>query len=271
MPRSASISRAGTRAFGAEGTSGDRGRDYYLAGIDGLLYGDSPQEGYVRGQTFMHGQLGIRFDVPTGFQIDNKAEAVLATGPGDVAIRFDGIADTARKSLTDYIASGWVTGLQPDTIRPISVNGLEAATARASADRWDFDVTVVRIDNRIYRFLTAVPKGSRAGADGKPAARNVPQDDAGRSTVAEAAAHPRRRGQARRDDRHAVGPDDGYRPQARSVPADQRHAGDLDHQAGRPGEDHFRINANGAAPFSPTPSYVFVSKMRNRLPCPTRV
>ncbi|MCA1441834.1 M48 family metalloprotease [Ensifer sp. IC4062] len=161
-PQRVDLARRHARAFGVEGTSGDRGRDYYLAGIDGILYGDSPQEGYVRGQTFLHGQLGIRFDVPVGFQIDNKAEAVLATGPGDIAIRFDGVADAAQRSLTDYIASGWVTGLQPDTIRPISVNGLEAATARASADRWDFDVTVIRIDNRIYRFLTAVPKGSSA-------------------------------------------------------------------------------------------------------------
>ncbi|WP_442892272.1 M48 family metalloprotease [Ensifer sp. MJa1] len=161
-PQRVDLARRHARAFGPEGTSGDRGRDYYLAGIDGLLYGDSPQEGYVRGQTFLHGQLGIRFDVPAGFQIDNKAEAVLATGAGDIAVRFDGVADTGGRSLTDYIASGWVTGLQPDTIRPISVNGLEAATARASADRWDFDVTVIRIDTRIYRFLTAVPKGSAA-------------------------------------------------------------------------------------------------------------
>ncbi|KRD49951.1 M48 family metalloprotease [Ensifer sp. ENS10] len=161
-PQRVDLARRHARAFGPEGTSGDRGRDYYLAGIDGLLYGDSPQEGYVRGQTFLHGQLGIRFDVPTGFQIDNKAEAVLATGPGDIAVRFDGVADTGGRSLTDYIASGWVTGLQPDTIRPININGLEAATARASADRWDFDVTVIRIDTRIYRFLTAVPKGSNA-------------------------------------------------------------------------------------------------------------
>jgi predicted Zn-dependent protease len=161
-PQRVELARRHARAFGAEGTSGDRGRDYYLAGIDGLLYGDSPQEGYVRGQTFLHGQLGIRFDVPQGFQIDNKAEAVLATGPGEVAIRFDGISDNARRSLTDYIASGWVTGLQPDTIRPVVVNGLEAATAHASADRWDFDVTVIRLGDRIYRFLTAVPKGSTA-------------------------------------------------------------------------------------------------------------
>lgn len=161
-PQRVDLARRHARAFGLEGTSGDRGRDYYLAGIDGILYGDSPQEGYVRGQTFLHGQLGIRFDVPTGFQIDNKAEAVLATGPGEVAVRFDGIADTSGRNLTDYIASGWVTGLKPDTIRSIRVNGLEAATARASADRWDFDVTVIRLGERIYRFLTAVPKGSSA-------------------------------------------------------------------------------------------------------------
>ncbi|MDO9416625.1 M48 family metalloprotease [Pararhizobium sp.] len=161
-PQRVELARRHARAFGPENTSGDRGRDYYLAGIDGLLYGDSPQEGYVRGQTFLHGKLGIRFDVPTGFQIDNKAEAVLATGPGDTAIRFDGVADPRKQTLTNYIASGWVTGLQPETIKSITINGLEAATARASAERWDFDVTVIRIEGQIYRFLTAVPKNSTA-------------------------------------------------------------------------------------------------------------
>ena len=161
-PQRVELARMHARAFGPEGTIGDRGRDYYLAGIDGLLYGDAPEEGYVRGQTFLHGKLGIRFDVPAGFQIDNKAEAVLATGPGDVAIRFDGVADSRGQDLVNYISSGWVTGLKPETIRPITVNGLPAATAKAAADRWEFDVTVVRIDGQIYRFLTAVPTGSAA-------------------------------------------------------------------------------------------------------------
>jgi predicted Zn-dependent protease len=53
-----------------------------------------------------------------------------------------------------------VAGLLPETVRSIKVNGLDAATARASAERWDFDVTVVRLQNRIFRFLTAVPKGN---------------------------------------------------------------------------------------------------------------
>ena len=31
---------------------------------------------------------------------------------------------------------------------------------RASADKWDFDVAVVRVGDQIYRFLTAAPRGS---------------------------------------------------------------------------------------------------------------
>jgi predicted Zn-dependent protease len=44
-PQRVDLARRHARAFGAERTVGDRGRDYYLAGIDGLLYGDSPQAG----------------------------------------------------------------------------------------------------------------------------------------------------------------------------------------------------------------------------------
>ncbi|WP_037066865.1 M48 family metalloprotease [Allorhizobium undicola] len=159
-PQRVELARSHARNFGPEGTTGDKGRDYFLDGIDGLLYGDSPQEGYVRGQTFLHGALGIRFDVPDGFQIDNKVEAVMVTGPGDIAIRFDGVADPENRTLTNYIASGWVTGLVPDSVQQTTVNGMEAATARASADRWDFDVTVIRLGSQIFRFVTAVPKGS---------------------------------------------------------------------------------------------------------------
>ena len=161
-PQRVELARRHARQFGIEGKAGDRGRDYYLAGIDGLLYGDSPQEGYVRGRTFLHGNLGVRFQVPEGFRIDNKAEAVMATGPGDIAVRFDLIRDNSGGSLTDYIGSGWVTGLRPETIRSGFVNGMPAAMANASADKWDFDVTVVRMGPQIFRFLTAAPKGSTA-------------------------------------------------------------------------------------------------------------
>lgn len=158
-PQRVELAKQHARAFGAEG-SFDRGRDFYLEGIDGLLYGDSPQEGYVRGTEFIHPILGIRFEVPQGFRIDNKADAVLATGPNDLAVRFDGVTEAANRSLTDYMASGWVTGLVAGSVRETRVGGFPAATARARADQWDFDVTVVRVEDRVYRFLTAAPLDS---------------------------------------------------------------------------------------------------------------
>ena len=149
------------RQFGQQG-SGSRDRDSYLAGIDGLLYGDTPDEGYVRGNTFLHPKLGVSFSVPDGFMIDNSASAVTATGPGDMAVRFDGVALDAGRSLGDYIRSGWVAGLDPASVRETTINGNPAATARARAEGWQFDVTVVRAGAQVYRLLTAAPASSTA-------------------------------------------------------------------------------------------------------------
>ena len=89
-PQRIDLAQRHARQFGAPGI-GQRDRDSFLAGIDGLLFGDTPDEGYVRGNTFLHPKLGISFSVPHGFVIDNTAAAVTATGPGDMAIRFDGV------------------------------------------------------------------------------------------------------------------------------------------------------------------------------------
>ncbi len=147
------------RQFGQPGT-GTRDRDSYLAGIDGLLYGDTPDEGYVRGNNFLHPKLGISFSVPDGFMIDNSAAAVTATGPGDMAVRFDGVSLDPNRSLPDYIRSGWVAGLETDSVRETTINGSPAATARARAEGWQFDVTVIRAGSQVYRLLTAAPAAS---------------------------------------------------------------------------------------------------------------
>src|SRR5690606_38393625 len=110
----------------------------------------------------LHPQLGVTFSVPEGFVIDNSAAAVTATGPGDMAIRFDGVSLDQRVPLADYVRSGWVAGLDAASVRPLTVNGNEAVSARARADKWQFDVTVVRANGQVYRLLTAVPASSTA-------------------------------------------------------------------------------------------------------------
>ena len=114
----------------------------------------------MRGNTFLHPLLGVSFSVPPGFIIDNSAAAVTATGPGDMAIRFDGVAMDKRTKLTDYIRSGWVAGLQDSSVQARTINGNEAASARAAAEGWQFDITVVRAGGQVYRLLTAAPVAS---------------------------------------------------------------------------------------------------------------
>ena len=158
-PQRIDLAQRHARQFGAPGI-GRRDRDSFLAGIDGLLYGDTPDEGYVRGTNFLHPKLGISFSVPQGFIIDNTAAAVTATGPGNIAIRFDGVSINNNMSLTDYIRSGWVAGLDPSTVQAQNINGNEAAFARASAEGWQFDIAVIRAGGQVYRLLTAAPTAS---------------------------------------------------------------------------------------------------------------
>lgn len=158
-PRRIELALRHARQFGPPGT-GRRDRDSYLAGIDGMLFGDTADEGYVRGRTFLHPGLGVAFSVPTRFVIDNSAEAVTAAGPGDIAIRFDGVAVSKRTKPTRYIKSGWVVGLDESSIKPTKINGLDAATATAKADGWNFRITAIRVGDQIYRLLTAAPLSS---------------------------------------------------------------------------------------------------------------
>ena len=163
-PQRVELAKRHARLFGAPGT-GDTDRQAYFAGIEGLLFGDSPKEGFVRGQEFIHPELGIRFRVPPGYVIENNKDAVLASGPGEFAIRFDGVEVAPNVSLTDYVKSGWVAGLIEPSVIPTIVNGNEGAIASAVAERWQFSITVLRANGRVYRFLTAAPSTATGVAD----------------------------------------------------------------------------------------------------------
>src|SRR6516225_1618742 len=45
----------------------------YLGDIDGMVFGEDPSEGFVRGRRFLHPRLGFTFTAPEGFALDNTA------------------------------------------------------------------------------------------------------------------------------------------------------------------------------------------------------
>jgi predicted Zn-dependent protease len=70
-----------------KGQYGDDGRARYLQAINGMAFGESREQGVVRGRNFYHEGLGIALTAPTGWQIRNAPEAVvLATGAGDAGL-----------------------------------------------------------------------------------------------------------------------------------------------------------------------------------------
>jgi predicted Zn-dependent protease len=56
-------------------------RDAFLSRIDGIIYGDNPEQGIVRGNTFLHPPLRFRVDFPQGWQVNNSPEQVVAKAP----------------------------------------------------------------------------------------------------------------------------------------------------------------------------------------------
>jgi predicted Zn-dependent protease len=143
------------RQFSAPG-AGERDRATYLARIDGLVYGEDPSEGFVRGRRFLHPKLGFTFLAPEGFSLDNTAQAVLGVKEGGgQALRLDVVRVPAEQTLADYLNSGWIENIDPKSVEDVTVNGLQAATATAKGDQWVFRLYAVRFGTDVYRFIFA--------------------------------------------------------------------------------------------------------------------
>jgi len=58
-------------------------RDGYLKRVDGLVYGDNPDQGVVRGGTFLHANLRFAIEFPPGWDVTNGQSQVVAKEPGE--------------------------------------------------------------------------------------------------------------------------------------------------------------------------------------------
>jgi predicted Zn-dependent protease len=84
--RLADIEAYATKYKGQDGYADD-GRARYLQAIAGMAFGDSAEQGLVRGRNFYHEGLGIAITAPQGWQIENGAEAItLVNGAGDAGL-----------------------------------------------------------------------------------------------------------------------------------------------------------------------------------------
>jgi predicted Zn-dependent protease len=151
---------ANARQYRAPAT--DNGQDFvqakaaYLSDIDGIVYGEDPSQGYVRGRRFLHPTLGFTFTAPDGFTLDNTAQAVLGIKHGGgQALRLDVVRVPTEQTLAEYLTSGWIENIDPATVEDVTINGFAGATAAAKGDQWDFRLYALRFGSDVYRFIFA--------------------------------------------------------------------------------------------------------------------
>jgi predicted Zn-dependent protease len=149
----------------------DRGRDRFLAAIDGMLYGDDPKHGMIEGRQFLHPVFGLRFTAPEGYGMQNGARAVSISGTNGQALfstgRFDGNLDIYIGQVFRELTGGQTQITFPEP-RSTTVNGIPAAytTARVQAQQGQVDVSVFAYrwdSDTAYHFVTLTSAGSGLG------------------------------------------------------------------------------------------------------------
>ncbi|MGV7031246.1 M48 family metalloprotease [Methylobacterium symbioticum] len=160
------VTRAARRT-GAPGVGVDE-RARYLTAIDGLTYGDNPGDGVVRGRRFIHPSLGIAFEVPEGFTIDNTRSAVLGTtGEGSRRLLFDQVEAEPGRSLEAVLRATWNDAIEPTSVETREIGGHAAATALSRGKDWTFRLAALRVGDATYRMIMA----AKGATDPEPAFR----------------------------------------------------------------------------------------------------
>lgn len=125
----------------------DNGRTRYLQAINGVTFGDSREQGVVRGRNFFHEPLDFAITAPQGWSIENQANAVvLINGEGSAGLALQ-IAPPDAGNSPEEVLRNAVHPEQGNTEQR-SVNGMPAihfagTRVDSQGQRKPVEVTVV--------------------------------------------------------------------------------------------------------------------------------
>ncbi|MEL6486168.1 MAG: M48 family metalloprotease [Pseudomonadota bacterium] len=164
-------SRVQTALAKAQGLgTGTTNRDTFLTRIDGLLYGDDPEQGIIDGNRFIHPELRLSFTAPQGFYMVNSSRAVTISGQSGQAqmtmAPYSGNLDTYVRQQFSALG-GQNSTLAPQEMKRTTVNGLPAVYGFGRARNGNSQVDIVVFayefsNNRAYHFAVITPAGRAA-------------------------------------------------------------------------------------------------------------
>jgi predicted Zn-dependent protease len=161
---------AARHVVGTINTGGLRRRSEYLSHLDGVIYGDTPQNGVVRERRFFHPLLGFTFTFPEEYVIHTRPSAIVAIGEGNKLILFDGIEIDATNSLEAFVEHDWAPTLAIKTLDRMWIDGLEVVSAYVPLVHRDVRLIAIRFNKtKIYRFIVIDAPSTLATFDGEVA------------------------------------------------------------------------------------------------------
>lgn len=140
------------------------GQANYLKAIDGMPYGDSIKQGFMRHGTFYHPEMGFAITPPESYQIINQpSQIVMKDKSSQALILFDMVKNNARTNASNYLQNIWMKGENLSNAENINVNGMGAATAQfqGQVNGQPMTIRVMAIEwgqGRFARFQVAIPK-----------------------------------------------------------------------------------------------------------------
>jgi predicted Zn-dependent protease len=116
---------AALRTTIASQAPGKSGREAYLAAVDGMSVDDAPEEGFVRGPSFLHPTLRLAFTALPDFTLFNDHDGVLGVGRDRSLLFFSCTDDEVPGRLVDWMRNELKP--TPTDIHATEIGGAEAA------------------------------------------------------------------------------------------------------------------------------------------------
>ena len=112
-------------------------RQGYLDRLDGLIYGDNPDQGVVRGRDFLHPELRFALRFPDGWEVVNTETQVVARQPGEeVYMLLQPVTDPETRDLEALAVDNMRSSeYRLDAGGETSINGLDAFVGTFTGER----------------------------------------------------------------------------------------------------------------------------------------
>ena len=138
----------------------DEGRTRYQQLLDGMTFGESPEQGLTRGRNFYHSGLGFALTASEGWRIQNETDQIMVVNNArDAGVIIKIAPPDAGKNHDEIIKKL----INPDTGRAerLQINGLQATRfvgtqVAKNGDRQNTDITLINGPiSGVYLFIHA--------------------------------------------------------------------------------------------------------------------